>query len=527
MPLGTDPNDIFHDGYWYNRNGRGGPATLEVDANGNTVGIVGADGQVINMTDERYRQFSDGQPFKVTRPIAQQGVLIGDFTNPALWTISSGTPTLSSVTGYDGAGNKNGSVQSRTGMPSMLKVAVQSADDIIILPPANMTPVRCEGKLGLWCYLDVQPGYQPAGTPSGAIGLYVGTSSGSYATTSEFFFNSNQLREGWNFLKAVKETVPTANGPYSGSNLLADAGGRDAHFLGITETAFNVGIWGDIINNPITCVKLEIAGLAGANVYFDSLWGNFTSKAQVVIGCDATGSSLINLALPIFKKNSWIGYVATPRRVSNPTYSVATDWRNSPSDGVSITSNGIPCYLAGWDFINHTMNHNRMGDYTSDVQIASEIQLVDGWYKAQGLTRGTEFYASPQSSSSRLSEQVIKNCGIKLQRHARKQNTSITPWGLDNPHHIGAIDMGQRSLWQKASLIKAHVNMLIRYGDSGHLFWHVLTQIGDDGSGETLGSDDLTLPYSNFSIAMDHIRAKEQAGLLNVCKGMSGFYYGY
>lgn len=46
MTQGIDPNDIYHAGAWYNRNGRGGPVQYEYDASGNVTGLVGPDGSV-------------------------------------------------------------------------------------------------------------------------------------------------------------------------------------------------------------------------------------------------------------------------------------------------------------------------------------------------------------------------------------------------------------------------------------------------------------------------------------------------
>lgn len=46
-PAGIDPNDIFYNGAYYNRNGNGGPVTYNLDANGNPTGLKSPSGAVL------------------------------------------------------------------------------------------------------------------------------------------------------------------------------------------------------------------------------------------------------------------------------------------------------------------------------------------------------------------------------------------------------------------------------------------------------------------------------------------------
>ena len=159
-----------------------------------------------------------------------------------------------------------------------------------------------------------------------------------------------------------------------------------------------------------------------------------------------------------------------------------------------------------------------------------------------GMERGAEFYASPQSSSSRLAENVIRNRGFKLQRHARKWNVSVTPWGIDNPHHVGAIDIGNAAAggigtttgtsagsvagWQTLTKLRRFVDVLEAYGDTGFPFWHGITILGDSGSGENLTGDNLLMTRSAFEGFINYIAEREAAGGIRVRDGMTGFYYG-
>jgi hypothetical protein len=524
MLLGTDPNDIFHNGYWYNRNGRGGPATLEVDASGNTVGIVGADFPL----RDSLTLLPSGQPVGITRGLKNAGKVVAGFST-GVWA-GAGTLVLTQgYSGFDVAGNTTG-VRSKTAQPEMLKVVVtdNSAVDMTMVAPASdlLTPMLA-GKLGLWVYVESQPGYQPAGTPAGIINITVTTHPSKFSNNALILsFNSNQTREGWNFLKFVQRN-PNA--------YVQGTADTEYHPFGLSAACYGTGLYANIKDTAVTDIKVGVQGFGGATLYFDSLWTAFDSKAQVVLGCDSTGSDLITHALPIFKDYNWIGYTAIPNRIWSSGSKLVNDW-------TSVAVNARVMYDAGWENINHSTNHLQTGSLTSASEIDYEISAVNSMYANAHMTRGIEFYASPQSNTSRLSEKVIAGTGIKLQRHARKFNVSTTQFGVDNINHVGAIDMGSAASagisysngqvagsiagWQIFSKLQRFIDVLIDYGDTGFPFWHGITTLGDSGSGENLTGDNLLITKSAIVKFFEYIRLKEIQGLLRVCDGITGFYYG-
>lgn len=481
------------------------------------------------------QRFPNTQPFALTRAAREMGTLIDIFRNSGLWEASSGTPALSNTTGLDASGLPTSDPVSRTGMPRMLRVIPAGASDAIRILPANFPSTATAGKLMLWVFVASLPLYGPGQTPTGTITVSVSTDPSATASAISWTFNANQLREGWNCLKVVKTTNPTNSGSYAGTLGQIDAGGRDGHFFGITESTNANFAFANVMTAPLRYMAITMNNLVGATLYFDSLWTDFSTRPQVVLGCDQAlvASLLTSVVLPLFRQNGWKGYLAAPRRVSNPSYSLVTDWKNTPADSNAMVF-AQAAYDAGWDIVNHTMNHNALGGFSNPEEIYSEIVASAAWYKAQGWLRGGEFYASPQSSTSRLAETVIaKNTGIVLQRHARKQNTCVTPWGIDNAAHVGAVDLGSTSVGIDSNgmvtfpRIKSYIDMLVRYGDTGFIFWHNLTTLGDTGNGlSTAPGDGLTIAVSNWTLSMNYIRQLQQNGQLLVADGLSGFYYG-
>lgn len=503
------------------------------DASGNTA-LAGADGVPIPLNPTlRNVGYENEQPAAIIAPVTNFGKIVARFSG-SVWTATAGVPTLTQgYTGWDGAGAKTGIV-SRTGQPSMLKVvpAANTTEQIELgTPGTNILNAALAGKFGLWVYVESQPGYQVGGTLAGSIGVTISTNAASAANALNVSFNSNQIREGWNFLKFVQRQ-PTA--------YQAASGVTEYHPYGINASAYGTGADSNIVASNAAKVQIYWSNMLGATLYFDSLWTGFASTAQVVLGCDG-GVGFQTYALPVFDSYGWVGYTAYPFNVldsgtGNLTYqSNLTTW---------ATSDITAAYSRGWDVINHTVTHPSVGSYTAEANIAWQIQQARAYMLDAGFIRGSEFYASPQSSSSRLSESVIKTVGVKLQRHARKFNVSPTQFGIDNPQHVGAIDMGNASSngvtsvvsgatvttglsgMQIASKIKRTVDLAVAYGDTIFPFWHGITTTGDTGTGEDLTGDNLLLTKSAFEISMAYIKQLETAGSLTVRKGMTGFWYG-
>lgn len=476
--------------------------------------------------------FNLEQPADITSPVRALGRLVARF-GPGMWSSIVGAGTLTQgYTGWDGSGARTG-ITSRTGMPDMLRwvPAANTAEAIRIQSVGtNLYNAALAGKLGLWVYIENLPGYQVGGTLAGNIELTISTSAANDTNALFVSYNTNQLREGWNFLKFVQRN-PAA---YLNGNSAVEY-----HPFGINVAGYGTGADTDIVNNAVQRIRIDVRNLLGATLYFDSLWTGWDCQPQFVLGCDG-GVNLVEFAAPIFDAYGWTGYGAFAFNTVDSGGSSSTVQTSPASNSLS---QALAVYARGWDIINHTATHPSLGGMSAEATIAYQMESAKAYWIEQGLVRGSEFYASPQSSSSRLSESVIRTLGYRLQRHARKWNTSVTPWGIDNPGFVGSIDMGSASGgsgvsavtggvassvtgWQIASKLQRWADTVVAYQDTGFGFWHGITTSGDSGSGEDATGDNLLLTKSAFERICAYLRALESSGAARVCKGMTGFWYG-
>lgn len=484
---------------------------------------------------DRHRMIED-QPYGITRCVRNAGKLIARFVSTEL-TIEAGSPTLANHTGYDASGNVTG-LTSITGQPNMLKItpAADTTEGFRFTTfGTSVFNAALNGKIGLWMYVDNIKDYEPTQSgPTMIFKLVVTTEAGgAVGNALDLSWTGNQIREGWNFLTFVMRN-PLAYQTGSGQT--------EYNPFGIVATAYGTGVYGNIKDNPVTKIQFQWSQGSGATIYLDSLWTGFETTPQIVFGCDAASADFSAYARPVFDSYGWVGYIAAPARVWTTGSKILNDLSDTLTM-VSVSKSIMQsAHAAGWDVINHTTNHQNMNTLTNAAEIAYEVRQVNAIYASFGTRTGNEFYASPASGSSRLSEKVIKGCGIKLQRHSRKTNVSVTPWGIDNPHYVGATDLANISGGCYASVtsgvtssvngvqlyskMKIIVDMMTDYGVTWFPFWHFVTTVGDSGSGEDSTGDSLYVTKSAFEKLLAYVKSLETAGTVRVCRGVTGFYYG-
>lgn len=474
--------------------------------------------------------YENEQPAGITAPVNAGWNMICTFES-GLWSATSGTPTLTQGhTGWNGSGAKTG-VTSRTGQASMLKV-VPAANTLESIQLSNLvTNLKTQawdGRFALWVYIENLPGYATDTAQPPVLTCEI-SSTGSVTNGGIVAWNSNQLKEGWNLLKFVARD-PAAYTPASGVS--------EDHPGGVSCTIYGTGADWPLFGTNVGKLKFYWTNMLGATLYFDSMWTGFADTPQVVLGNDG-GTNLLTYGLSKLNACGFVGYAALSFNVVDGGTANSTV---QPTMMTTVRADAVTLYNAGWDIINHTVTHPNLGDMTSEAMMVYQTEAARAWWLAQGLVRGCEFYASPKSNSSKLSDLVLKQSGFVLQRHARHWNTSVTPWGIDQPDQVGSIDIGsvsgvglnrvtggvsaQVAGSQKYSLIKGQVDVAVAYGDTVFLFWHGITTSGDTGSGEDLTGDSLLLTKSAFDKTLDYLKALEAAGSLTVCKGITGFWYG-
>lgn len=466
------------------------------------------------------------QPSSITKPVKKAGDVVCVF-HSGIWSASTNAPTLTQgVTGYDAAGAVTG-VTPRTQKEMLLVVPTTNSASRIVMatPSTNIIKKTLNGRFGLWVYVDY-----PSGAVSTNMSISVNFSTAPGATNEAnagiFGWSSTAIRQGWNFLTFVMRD-PAAYVPGSGV--------AETQFNGFSFTGYGTGANNNIKDNDITFFNIDIGNGNGHSVYFDSVITNFDAQPQIILGCDA-GPNLNEIAIPLFASYGWTGYVAIPYRVWTSGSKIVSNMSSFFSDQISGPLE------AGWDVINHTLNHFDMTTASGGGEIKYEMQGVSAWYAQQGAVKGNEFYASPGSKSNKLTSTVIAGLGYKLQRNTVHQCNYVTAWGVDELTEIGSLDWGSATNprmalitggvksdligWQTFTRMKSLVDLAIDYGCAIFPFWHGITTVGDDGSGEGLTGDNLLMYASAFNKICEYIKEKEDAGLLTVCNGMTEFYYG-
>lgn len=447
------------------------------------------------------------------------GEMVCDFKD-TVWTQTVGTATTldPNWTGYDANGNVTG-ITSRTGMPYILKWTPAGSSERIRSPIATLLNKSLKGskptaRIGVWVYLENEQGFEAGGTVSNhtltlelSTRNTTGTEGGQQYSVA---YNFNQMKEGWNFLQFVCK----GGTDMSQESSAGTTPGTDPHPLGIISGPYGDGSNGNINAANLQWIAITLNGAlwAGSTVYLDSIWTGFEPQTTVTFGCDQATSDL-QTAIDTASTYGWKLYAMAPRGVWTSGTVIGGDYADTTYNYPMLDA----AYAAGWDVVNHTMTHRSLGALTNAAEVKYEVMRAEGWMAAQGYTRGRGFYASPNSSTSRLAEKVIKNCGFKWQRHARGYINPVTPWGLANPHHQGAIDMGNQTNWQSSSRIKNAIDHAIRYGGCLNLFWHFIRTAGDDGSGVGIyTTDNLNIYRSNWLEVARYLKEREDAGDLRV-----------
>lgn len=442
---------------------------------------------------------SDSQPINNFNSI---GDIAWTFESSTAWAANgTGSPTVTqSFTGFDASGNRTG-VVSRTGSPELLKVAPTTANDEIQSTSLNYST---NGKFGLWVYMANQPGYEAGGTflsggSATKFSLLVSTSAASFSNALSITFDHLYLREGWNFLVYDEKASTQKGGP--------------GHPPGITRTVNGDGSNADIIASAIRRAKVIFTNCAGTEFYFDTCWTNFTTRPRFIIGTDSQGSDLAEIMLPMLQSYGWTkkAYMAVPRQVL-----AAGDTTNYFYKPWSTSKAYIDeAYNAGMLVIPHSTNHQKPGSLTDPARVRWEVLPCQAWLASNGWTRGNDIWVSPNYSSSRLSEKIIKGMGFLGQRHGRCWQNIVSPFGIDNPHHVGSIDIGLTDQ-QKYSIVKAEIDIAKFYGATLWLFHHSIQTVGDPETGEGLTGDALLIYKSNYLAIMGYVRQCELAGEVDV-----------
>lgn len=480
------------------------------------------------------RNLPNGQPVGITRPVRNMGKLMADFGGTQ-WGVANGLlegAVVRNYQAYDALTGAATGTPSFTGIPDPLQITLANTTSEVRLGFANIKTQPINGQIMLICYISNLNGNKPGqGGPNFQINIEMSTESASGSMTNglRVSFTASQVREGWNVLK-FRMRDPSAY--VAGSGVVED------HPFAVVPTSYGSGADTDIITKPIRgALRIGFAGTdaTGVNVILDSMWTGWDTQSQAIIGTDTASSSIVTLAAPLFQSHGYKLYAAINVAGGQEGQTIIDMDSN-------LSTNAKVLQDMGMELVSHSMTHVTIQSLTDMSRVAYELQMQKAWMHMRGFNSGLDFYASPVSSTSLPSERIYASLGFKLQRHSRKSNVCVTPWGIDNPNHVGASDIGsavsdrvtrvtggvasQPKGLQRFSEQKQCLDAMVAYGDSWFPFFHDVTKLGDSGSGEDLTGSNITVTYSALDKLLAYCAQLEAAGTLRVCDGMTGFYYG-
>lgn len=470
----------------------GTPIQYATDSSGNINGLVGPDGKTIitpSIGDINQRTQKYSQSLRKSHRITGGRCVyrFQDHTSLTAGGTNIAHVTISTVSGANGISSDSSG--SRTGSGQMVKLAGNGSATgtlTFTVPNAVFGSQAFGGRFGLWIFVE----------PSGSVPAMNVSWSPNTTITGEHnnSWNTNAIRPGWNFLTYVQ--------------------GATSHPFG---TALSYGGGTDLITNPVKSCRLEFTTLANCTVYLDSIWTGFSQTPSIVLGWDSADQDVIDYVLPAMQERGWRGYIAEPCFV----WTSGSTLYDTHNENGARKSRMDLFRDAGWDIANHTTTHRQIGALANDYEIRYEIDNARAWQLAHGWIKGSEFYVSPQSSTSVLAETTIRNAGIVLQRHAKHPNVHLTQFGVDNPHHIGSYDFGNITY----ATIKGYIDMAVSYGCDLFLFGHN-TVAGGAVDGSTVPGVSTQTYLTTLILMLDYIKSLESQGTVVVSDGLTGWYYG-
>ena len=462
------------------------------------------------------------------RRIINPGRNLFAFTDHTAFTASGAEAaayTLSTVSGYNGiaAGDTPDGVAigSKTGSTAMVKLVCNGtqagAANYFITSASNLALTTVDEKFGLWVYFSCDITTNSTWMPSISINVSTANTFNGDAADYTFGFNSNQCRQGWNFLVLKCDN---STHPYG----ISKSGVGTAKFATTGLNRFR--IYMTVPNGKtLTC-------------YFDTLWSNFSTKPAVAITFDIAGEPLFqNYGLSALSEFGFQGVVfilPNGSGANDNTNNRLIDYNTGPISGNAQIACLDALYAAGWDISNHTLNHTNTSNGGSvrtqlltDAQLQYQVIAGTAWQLGHGYERGKEFYAAPQGAWDTTTILRLQTWGYKLLRMGQQGlNRTRTIYGYDQLGNMGwyGIDglpggaVGSYNQWI------ADIQTLFDYGADVILGAHsVIADVGTV-TGATTTPNTVTMYYTQLRMLCQWLKTKVDARQI-VVGSLTDIYY--
>jgi len=312
---------------------------------------------------------------------------------------------------------------------------------------------------------------------SGNHSIQLTISAGTDGTNAaRYAYNSNILREGWNYLWLPLNNRDPTHKP---SGYTTSASGTDydytavANFLGITITPSGSFTPDDVL-------------------WLDTIDVGSKCRPKIILGFDDITASVVDYALPVIDGYGWTAYVALSNVYTTPT----------------VIDSVIPLKAAGWHALNHSYDHISYETLGAAAAAADYLRNRQ-WLAEQGFFSGQpavtrDFLAYAENATNASVASALAAAGCVSARESRNVFNLTDEFGVDNPLRMGSLSMGSAT---SLAYAKGIVNSLIMQGGSLFLYGHSLVVAGPSSTQWTI---------SDFTDLMTHIRGLEQLGLVDV-----------
>lgn len=279
------------------------------------------------------------------------------------------------------------------------------------------------------------------------------SSSTSFATSFQYTAQS-ELHEGWNILM-INRSRWTNNS------------GED---------------WANTMVRLRVRVNAESAVVGTA--YFDSMYIQRYNRPKAVIFFDDFPDTAYTVAYPYMRQ---YGMRATHAGVSS-----------YPGLGGKCTlAQIIETHNAGWDVVNHTVNHLDLTTLANQAAMEAEISGCTSWMQTNGFTRNNEhlFFAYPLSGTNAIAEAALaaQNMIVARGNYNRSQAPQVDRQylicGNANPSPV------------TLATIKAKIDRAIGDGGATFLYFHILA---------TPEANSNYLDPATFYSVIDYIQSKRE-----------------
>lgn len=474
MTQGVEPNDIFHNGVWYNRAGGGGVVTSEVDP------VTG------------------GNRFLAGNAALQAG--INGFVDMALArkgiTSTPGTAPVRRFkpgTDFASGGSINRAARavdvSKCGRESnSLKITPSENSNAYIVSTFAGAPQDWTGvtEFGFLIYSD-------QALPANATISFSYSNDQSWTNTKlcTLPLSSAGTRDGKQFIKFSVDQATSLFGPFAGSPL---------------GTGWSTGGTGATLNNNIQWIRIDFGNLSGIPIWIEGIYTGGSTRPAAVLWFDNW-----------WDKDPGAGYVKHSQYIKPLLDSYG--WKCGITVPIDAIESG-PTSLAemyrmhgeGHDIIlNDLSDPGFITSGRSDAQIAADIATTRNTLLGYGFTRGNDIWCLNQNESTVAHRAALAAAGVQFARAGvAERRFQHLEMGIENPLCVGSNGLDAMT----STNVKALFDRIVAYKAVGHCYWHKFNSGGTiDGARPGTALTSWTEEFADY---MAHLRTLELAGTIDV-----------